>query len=88
MSEPVCEVCGKPATRLLCDAREVEVPGSPWRHWEPDGEHAYCDEHDRPVVMTPLPGRGPPADDLDQLRRAAELCKGLEGDDDEHPGRV
>ena len=57
----VCETCGKPATSVVADVKElpgftIDSRGLAWKQVEPAGDHFFCDEHSRPArKLTPLP---------------------------------
>lgn len=50
-----CEVCGKPATSIVVDLKEVYDPH--FRQWEPHSQHKFCDEHKRPSLRYSVLGR-------------------------------
>lgn len=52
MSDPICDICGEPATNMSQDTKEI-APVNGFRSWEKAGKPVYgCDEHParEPVV--------------------------------------
>lgn len=68
LADRTCDICGEPAVVRLIDTKEREpteaerLRDPEWKaaYHEVDGpKRAFCDQHKRKSIRTPLPGRPP-----------------------------